>query len=474
MSPAAELAILETEPLAAANMVVGRRLSKRYGRVAALRQVDIEIAPGERVALLGPNGAGKTTLLRLLSTLARPTAGQLLVQGYDARRQAGAIRGLVSLVGHRPFLYDELTAAENLRFRGRLHGVTDLPIRVGAMLGLVGLAERANQPTGTLSRGQQQRLAIAQALLTDPALLLLDEPDTGLDASGRAVLEQLLDPASGRTIVFSTHDREWAQRVASRTITLRDGRVAGEITTPGARPALAGTGREHLPARPPRPALVAPIGAIVARELLSEYRRRDTLVSLVVFSLLVLLVFDFAFDVRTADVPLLGPGLLWVTFIFAGVLAFNRSFSQEEDRGTLTGLLLAPVDRAAIYLGKLLVSSISLLLVEAVTTAVFAGFFNPRVQPLPLIGALLLGTLGFAAVGTLFAAMSANTRAREVLLPVLLFPVSVPVLIAAVQATATAFGASASAAHPWLGLIASYDAIFLAVSFAVFDFVLEE
>ncbi|MGH2468577.1 MAG: heme ABC exporter ATP-binding protein CcmA [Chloroflexota bacterium] len=467
------MAILETQPLAAANVVVGRGLTKRYGRVAALRQVDLCIAPGERVALLGPNGAGKTTLLRLLSTLARPTSGQLLVHGYDARRQAGVIRGLVSLVGHRPSLYDDLTAAENLRFRGRLHGVADLQAQARAALGLVGLAERSNQPAGTLSRGQQQRLAIAQALLTDPTLLLLDEPDTGLDASGRAVLEQLLDPASGRTIVFSTHDREWAERVASRTITLRDGRVAAEATPLGARPARAETGREHLPVKAAQPALLAPIGAIVARELLSEYRRRDTLVSLVVFSLLVLLVFDFAFDVRTVDVPLLGPGLLWVTFIFAGVLAFNRSFSLEEDRGTLAGLLLAPVDRAAIYLGKLLTSCLFLLLVEAVTTAVFAGFFSPRVQPLPLIGALLLGTLGFAAVGTLFAAMSANTRAREVLLPVLLFPVAVPVLIAAVQATASAFGATASA-HPWLGLIAAYDAIFLAVSFAVFDFVLEE
>ncbi|MDE3074780.1 MAG: heme exporter protein CcmB [Chloroflexota bacterium] len=254
---------------------------------------------------------------------------------------------------------------------------------------------------------------------------------------------------------------------------------------------MAGAVRERLPASPPNAVsaavdgaggkrsphqapFTAQVGTILWKEILTELRRREIILSLLVFSVLVLLIFDFAFDLRATDMATLGPGVLWVTFVFAGVLGLNRAFALERDRGTMDGLLLAPVDRGAIYLAKLLANAIFMLVVELVSVVVFIAFFNPTVNLPLLAGTIVLATIGFSAVGTLFAAMSANTRAREVLLPVLLFPVSVPVLIAAVQASALAFGASAGADRPWLGLIAAYDAIFLAVSFAVFDFVLEE
>jgi heme exporter protein B len=215
------------------------------------------------------------------------------------------------------------------------------------------------------------------------------------------------------------------------------------------------------------------LGALLWKDLVSEWRRRELVLSLIVFSLLVLLVFDFAFDLRQADLPAVAPGILWVTFIFSGVLSFNRSFAGEKDRGTWEGLLLAPVDRGAIYLAKLLASLVFMLAVEAVTLAVFAALFDVPADLPQLAAAVLAGTLGFGTVGTLFAAMAANTRARDIFLPVLLFPVSVPVIIGSVKATALAFGASHDG-YPWLGLVLAFDAIFLAVSFAVFEFVIEE
>ena len=222
-----------------------------------------------------------------------------------------------------------------------------------------------------------------------------------------------------------------------------------------------------------RPRFMRQLGALLWKDLATEWRRRETLISLVVFSLLVLLVFDFAFDLERSQLPAAAPGILWVTFIFAGVLSFTRAFAGERDRGTWEGLLLAPVDRGAIYLAKLLASLLFMLAVEAVTLALFGVFFDVPFDPLRLAAVVPAGTLGFATVGTLFAAMSANTRAREVFLPVLLFPVSVPVIIGSVKATALAFGGPHDG-YPWLGLILAFDAIFLAVSFAVFEFVIED
>lgn len=216
------------------------------------------------------------------------------------------------------------------------------------------------------------------------------------------------------------------------------------------------------------------LGALLWKDLVSEWRRRELVLSLVVFSLLVLLVFEFAFDLRRAQLPAVTPGILWVTFIFAGVLSFSRTFASELDRGTWEGLLLAPMDRGAIYLAKLLASLLFMLAVETVTLVAFEVFFDVPADVPRLAASVLAGTIGFAAVGTLFAAMTANTRARDLFLPVLLFPVSVPVIIGAVKSTSLALPGAGSGDYPWLGLVLAFDAIFLAVSFAVFEFVIEE
>jgi heme exporter protein B len=212
--------------------------------------------------------------------------------------------------------------------------------------------------------------------------------------------------------------------------------------------------------------------ALYWKDLLSEARTREVVTASFVFSLLVLVLFNFAFDLRVERAAAAAPGVLWVTFTFAGVLALGRAFAREHDRGTLEGLLLAPVDRGALYLAKMLANLTFIGLVEAASLPAFVALFNVSLDwPLTIL-VVLLGSLGFAGVGTLLAAMAANSRAREVMLPLLLFPLLVPVLVAAVKATGPAVGLGADE-HPWVGLLLAFDAIFLTVSFLVFEYVVE-
>jgi heme exporter protein B len=222
-------------------------------------------------------------------------------------------------------------------------------------------------------------------------------------------------------------------------------------------------------------ALAGQVGTLLWKDALAEVRTRELLGGMAVFGLLVLLIFNFAFDLRVDNLVGVGPGVLWVTFTFAGVLGLGRSFVVEKDRGTLDGLLAAPVDRGAIYLAKLVGNVVFMLLVEAICLPIFTAFFNFGAITPEVLLITFLGTAGFAAVGTLFSAMAANTRARDVLLPLLIFPISVPVVIASVEATALAFGADPNANRvSWLGLLVAFDLLFAILCFVLFDFVVEE
>jgi len=217
--------------------------------------------------------------------------------------------------------------------------------------------------------------------------------------------------------------------------------------------------------------------ALIWKEALVEARGRETVLAGVVFALLVLVIFNFAFDLRVENVAAVAPGVLWVTVTFAGVLSLGRAFARERDRRTLDGLLLAPVDRSALYVAKVVASFTSMLVVELVAVPAFIGLFNVSVNlPLLVLG-LLLGTLGLAGVGTLFAAIAAHTRAREVLLPLLLFPIQVPVILATVKTTGAAVrvpGTEPPDVSQWLGLLVAFDAIFLSLSVLLFEYVIEE
>jgi heme exporter protein B len=216
--------------------------------------------------------------------------------------------------------------------------------------------------------------------------------------------------------------------------------------------------------------------AVVAKDVAAELRTKEMMMSMFIFSVLVILIFNFAFDLRADNVAVLAPGVLWVAVTFAGLLGLSRSFILERDRGALEGLLLTPVDRSAIYLGKMLGNVLFIGAVSIIILPLFIIFFNQPVQILlPLAGVVLLGIVGLAGVGTLFSAMAIHTRAREVLLPIILFPVVVPVIIASVRLTAAILDATPfEEVQKWLALVAAFDVIFLAASMMLFDFVVEE
>jgi heme ABC exporter ATP-binding subunit CcmA len=203
------------------SVITARGLAQRYGARQLLHPLDLDVAAGERLAVLGPNGAGKTTLLRMLATAARPAAGSLQVLGRDAVRERTELRRRVGYLAHEPGLYPNLTALENLRFFCSLHGL--IRPRAEATLDLLGLREDADRRAAELSRGRQQRLALARSLLHEPELWILDEPDSSLDAAGRELLGSLME---GRTVVMATHDGGLAASLCSRSITLDEGRLA--------------------------------------------------------------------------------------------------------------------------------------------------------------------------------------------------------------------------------------------------------
>jgi len=210
-------------------------LKKSYGFKPILRGIDLSVEPGQCMALLGANGAGKTTLLRILAALTSPGAGTVRIGGLDLARDAQQARRLVGFVAHQPYLYDELTALENLLFFGRMYSVRRCKERAGVLLERVGLAKRAGERTNALSRGQVQRLALARALLHEPRLLLLDEPDTGLDEEGIALLGTLLQEhrQGGGTVLLTTHHLERALQWSERIGLLSGGRLTYQSETGG-------------------------------------------------------------------------------------------------------------------------------------------------------------------------------------------------------------------------------------------------
>ena len=228
------------------------------------------------------------------------------------------------------------------------------------------------------------------------------------------------------------------------------------------------------------------IFAIVAKDLLLELRTKDILVTTLVFGLLVIVVFNFALDPTPTMVATVAPGILWVSFTFGGVLGLNRSFSIESARGNLQGLMLAPVGRDAIYFGKFLSNFLFMIGVEVVIYPLFLVLFNLPLTVYSVIPVLVLATIAIAAVGTVFSAMAVNTRSREVMLPLLFFPVIVPVIIGAAEATgillreavsgdgASTFRLIGPGVSTWIPLLVVFDAICLVSCPAAFSFIIED
>ena len=217
------------------------------------------------------------------------------------------------------------------------------------------------------------------------------------------------------------------------------------------------------------------MSAVVWKDLAAEMRSREVISAMLVFSILVILIFNFALELDPLTRSSVTSGVLWVTLVFAGTLGLNRSMAVEKDRGCLDGLLLAPVDRTAIYFGKTLGNWIFMLIVAAIVLPLYSVLYNTNLIQLGLILVILLGTIGYAAVGTLLAAMAVQARTRDILLPILLFPVIIPAMIASVKASGGFLqGLEWADIQPWLNLLIAYDVIFIAAAFMVFDFVVEE
>lgn len=474
-------------------MLECRGLTKAFGSRRALADVNLYVAPGERVTLVGPNGAGKTTLLRILATLSRPTGGVARVAGLDVTQADPAIRRHIGFLSHRSLLDEALTAEQNLAFYARLYDVPDAPARIDALLAQVNLTARRHDLVRTYSRGMLQRLAVARAVLHRPRLLLLDEPYTGLDPLAADALTALLAELAGAgcTLLLTTHHLESV--VEGRVVVLHRGRIIHDardvgpefpaqyralITgteTPVVAPPVALPEPRVAPESPSPQALpLRKIWAICAKDLTAEWHTRESFNAMFVFAVLLLFIFSFALDLRGALARAAAPGVLWAAIVFAGTLGLSRSLAREQATGGLEGLLLAPLERVLIFCGKALGNLVVMLAVEMALLPLATVLFDVPLLRGDVLLVVLWGTAGYAAVGTLLAAIAVHTRAREVLLPILLLPLTVPLLIGAVQATRGLLdGAAWAGVGHWTQLLVVYTLLVVAVALVTFGYVVE-
>jgi heme exporter protein B len=216
------------------------------------------------------------------------------------------------------------------------------------------------------------------------------------------------------------------------------------------------------------------VGALVWKDLVVEMRGREFVAAMLVFALITIVTLNFAFDLSSQDREASGAGGLWIAFLFAGMLGLGRSLAIERDRGTLEGLTLCPVDGGTIFLGKLISNVLFISIVQLVALPVFWALYDlPALTPM-VFAIAFVGSLGYAGLGTLFSALVSTSRAREILMPLLLFPMAIPVVIATVRATTLVFQGSVGDAWPWFNLLVVFDVIFITIAYLLFDLVLEE
>ena len=339
-----------------------RGVGHAYGGRVVLAGVDLDLAPGRALGLLGPNGSGKSTLLRCIAGLLRPRAGQVLVDGRESCELPPAERARVAYAGHRPLLWDGLTAHENLALCAGLYGLD-----AGAAeraLAAADLAEAAERPAASLSQGQRQRLALARALLPGPALLVLDEPHSGLDEASSARLDALLDGARGSLDARPRHARARTRRAPLR-------RAAGAR---GA--ALSARGIPFARA----------VRLLVRTDLTLERRAPQLALAMGLFAAVAQVVLHYGADIAQPPVAVT-VGSLWVTLLLATLLAVARVFSAERDEGLLDALVLAPIPRTAIWAAKAIAIGVLLVLMEAVAVPL-SYLFLPADAPVPAFATL--------------------------------------------------------------------------------------
>ena len=219
------------------------------------------------------------------------------------------------------------------------------------------------------------------------------------------------------------------------------------------------------------------IAAIIWKDFTVELKTRELFVSMFIFAVLVILIFIFSVDLSIINSNQVGPGVLWVAILFSGTIGLNRSFMLEKENQCIQGLMLAPIDRSAIYFGKMISNLVFLLIMEAFILPIFMVFFNVDLisHIFPLLFVILIGTIGFSALGTLLSSLSANLKTRDIMLPILLYPLMVPIAIASVKMTGQVLmGEELSSVMKWIGLTLCFDIIFIGASIMTIDHILEE
>lgn len=223
--------------------------------------------------------------------------------------------------------------------------------------------------------------------------------------------------------------------------------------------------------------MISHIATILWKDLLSEFRSKELILSMLIFSLMVAVIFNFSFPPGSKFIQEAAPGILWMTFIFASLLGMNRTFVNEVDKGCLQGLLLTPIDRVVIYISKFLANFIFISIVELIALPIFSIFYDFKIinSLWPLLLVICTSTIGFAVIGTLFSAITVNTKMREMMLPILHFPISFPIILAAVQATAAIFqNKEGLEIWGWLKIVIAFDIIFFIVATLTFEYIIEE
>jgi len=466
-------------------------LSKRYQFRRVFAGFELELVRGEWVLICGPNGAGKSTLLRLIAGLEKAQNGSIT-----------SAAGRIGYLSHASGLYEDLSPRENLEFFAKIFRLDDDPQRAAELLDQFGLTERRDDPVRSLSRGMIRRLSIALAVLHKPDLLLLDEPFSGLDYEAQVALLGLLKKiqAQGCTIVLTTHEFSLEEALDFRLLYLHKGKLkhdrrcrtlaeARDIYQNAMRAGQKKPEKTNPPAvKTPTPRLNTPVSrppyrlrdylaqvwAVAQKDLRTEMRTRELLNFMLLFGLSAILIFSFAFNLMSNAVRDFIPGMLWTALTFTGFLGLSKVVNRDFANQSMDVLRIAPIEPSAIYLGKLLGIFIVQLLVALVLLLATLILFNtPLLQP-AMAAALSSGILGLAASGTLLATLVERTRSREMLLPVLLMPVLIPLLIACVQVTQdAAAGLALAESLAWYRLIFVYNIIMVSVGMLTYGFAIE-
>jgi heme exporter protein A len=501
-----------------ASDLVFQDVSKTYGHHKVLRHVDLTIPAGSFVALMGANGAGKTTLLRMASGLPTPTSGSVSLAGVDLRKAGPGLRRMLGFVSHDGLLYGDLTGRQNLLFHGRMFGVADPDARIEELADALDLRKVLDRPAAVLSRGNRQRLTLARALMHGPEVLLLDEPFTGLDEASSARLVGMLRGlnAAGTTVVMTVHEAARATDGPTRLVVIGEGGVlvdepittsesvfagvasvelalvgAGASSTPVvSAPVSLGHGGDDEPpafaALDPHPARVTPPARmraawlIAVKDMRVELRSRDALGSAALFAITVLITASFT-SAPGGGSQGLATGILWISLLFAVLLGVGRSMTRESQDRAMEGLLLSPAPRESVFLGKLISGLAMMAVIEAFVVPMFlvlaTGESAGSLDVPALVGVVVLSTLGLVVIATLFSGIAVGSRMGESLLPLIVMPVAVPLMIAAVETTRRALGGDAGGSvdmFQWFALLAGFDAVVGLAAIATFSFVVED